>query len=117
MKNTARILWKLAKVEELIQSSDGVVRSTKIRVLNNDNRKPIILRRPLQHLIPLEVRSNTNTKEPARVEQHEAKEIKGDSEVEESDNHGQNNVVEKHTRPRRNAAVQGELFRKWSNQT
>ena len=49
------MFWKLAKVEELLPSSDGVVRSEKVRV-NGEGGKPITLRRPIQHLIPLEVR-------------------------------------------------------------
>ena len=84
-------------MEELIPSSDGVVRSAKIRVLNSDNCKP--MRRPIQHLIPLEVRSNTNTNEPARVEKHEAKDTQDESVAEQSDNLTQDNNVEKHTRP------------------
>lgn len=61
-EGSARIFWKLAKVEELIRSKDNVVRSAKIRVLNNQNRKPVLLRRPIQHLIPLEVRAEQQTK-------------------------------------------------------
>ncbi|CAB3977862.1 Hypothetical predicted protein [Paramuricea clavata] len=56
-ESTKRLFWKIAMVEELIRSIDGVVRSAKIRVLNSETRKPIIIRRPIQHLIPLEIRS------------------------------------------------------------
>ena len=49
------MFWKLAKVEELLPSSDGVVRSAKVRV-NGEGGEPITLRRPIQHLIPLEVK-------------------------------------------------------------
>ncbi|CAB4010784.1 Hypothetical predicted protein [Paramuricea clavata] len=54
-ESTKPSFWKIAK--ELIRSIDGVVRSAKIRVLKSETRKPIIIRRPIQHLIPLETRS------------------------------------------------------------
>lgn len=52
--STARVFWKLAKVEELIPSRDKIVRSAKVSVLN-EAKKKIQLRRPIQHLVPLEV--------------------------------------------------------------
>ena len=55
--STSRIFWKLAKVEELIRRNDKIVRSAKIRVLNNDKRKSVLLRRRIQQLIPLEVQA------------------------------------------------------------
>jgi hypothetical protein len=42
-ESTKQLFWKIAKVEELIRSIDGVVRSAKIRVLNSETRKPIII--------------------------------------------------------------------------
>ena len=49
--------WKLAKVEEPIPSRDNVVRAARIRVINNENGRSTYLRRPVQHLIPLELHS------------------------------------------------------------
>ena len=37
-----------------------MVRSAKIRVLNSENRNSIIIQRPIQHLIPLEIRAKTS---------------------------------------------------------
>ena len=55
-EGSARCWWKLAKVTELLKSRDNVVRSAKIQVLNTDaQRRPTVLRRAVQHLIPLEV--------------------------------------------------------------
>ena len=55
-EGSARCWWKLAKVTELLKSRDDVVRSAKIHVLNTDaQRRPTVLRRAVQHLIPLEV--------------------------------------------------------------
>ena len=53
-EGTARCLWKLAKVVELLQGRGGAVRAAKVQVLNTDKRI-VLLRRPIQHLVPLEV--------------------------------------------------------------
>jgi hypothetical protein len=53
-ESTARIFWKLTKVEELITSKDNIVRSAKVGVLNEVNKK-IQLRRPIQHFVLLEI--------------------------------------------------------------
>ncbi|CAB4032048.1 Hypothetical predicted protein, partial [Paramuricea clavata] len=55
--NQPRTFWRLAKIETLIPSKDKIVRSVMVKVLGNDKKKPILLRRPIQHLVPLEVRS------------------------------------------------------------
>ena len=56
IEGSARCWWKLAKVTELLKSRDNVARSAKIQVLNTDaQRRPTVLRRAVQHLIPLEV--------------------------------------------------------------
>ena len=55
-EGSARCWWKLAKVTELLKSRDNAVRSAKIQVLNTDGqRRPTVLRRAVQHLIPVEV--------------------------------------------------------------
>ena len=62
----------MGKVDELLPSSDGVVRSAKVRV-NGEGGKPITLRRPIQHLIPLEVRATTkeeNVRDRSREEEN-----------------------------------------------
>ena len=56
----ARSWWKVAKVTELLRSKDNVVRAAKIQVLNKaeSQRRPVILRRAIPHLIPLEVKAS-----------------------------------------------------------
>ena len=49
---TPRCLWKLAKVVELFKGRDEKIRSARVQLLRKD--KVISLRRPIQHLIPLE---------------------------------------------------------------
>ena len=53
-EGTARCLWKLAKVTQLLPGRDSIVRAAKVQVLNTDKRL-VILRRPIQYLVPLEV--------------------------------------------------------------
>ena len=57
--STTRCLWKLAIIEELIVGRDGEVRSAVVMVAGNE-RRPIRLRRVIQHLIPIEVNSKKN---------------------------------------------------------
>ena len=45
-EGTARCLWKLAKVVELLQGRGGAVRAAKVQVLNTDKRI-VLLRRPI----------------------------------------------------------------------
>ena len=52
-EGTARCWWKLAEIDELIYSKDDVIRAAQIKVISSD--KVITLRRPITHLIPLEV--------------------------------------------------------------
>lgn len=55
--SVARAFWKLAKVEELLLGRDGTVRAAIVTVprgtSSNSNQR---LRRPIQHLIPTEVK-------------------------------------------------------------
>ena len=50
---TARCLWKLAKIVELITGRDGRTRAAKVQLLSKD--KVTTIRRPVQNLVPLEV--------------------------------------------------------------
>ena len=50
-----RNFWKLAKVEELSRGRDGQIRSAKVKVASSKDRKPQVLRRVIQDLIPVEV--------------------------------------------------------------
>ena len=51
-----RGLWRLGRIEELITSSDGKVRGVFVKVMSKKGH-PKTLRRPIQHIYPLEVRS------------------------------------------------------------
>ena len=87
---------KLARVKELIESKGGVIRAAKICVLNSGKGRVTELRRPIQHLVPLELTLSTDTV----VAVPQASEDEHDEES------------ETRQRPRRPAAVIGELIRK-----
>ena len=62
-ENTSRMYWKLARVENLLRSKDKIVRSAEVKVLSNDNKRTMVLRRPIQHLIPLEVQDTSRVQD------------------------------------------------------
>lgn len=94
--STSRIYWKLAKVEELIYGADGKARAVVVKVANNTNR-PVYLRRVIQHLIPIEVQACS----PRQITERELSR----PEARVNDNQ----------RPRRIAAVVGEINRRDNN--
>ncbi len=55
-----RGFWKPAKVESLITGNDGQTRGAVVRVASAD-RRPTLLRRPLQLLYPLEIHDKETT--------------------------------------------------------
>ena len=51
-----RGLWRLGKIEGVMKGPDGRIRGARVRVLSKPGR-PTVLKRPIQHLYPLEVGS------------------------------------------------------------
>ena len=90
---TSRCFWKLAKVEQLLNGEDNLVRAAVVKVLRGKSDKAQLLRRSISHLIPVEV------KQPLS-------EVKNKSEATISEP-----PVSLNTRPRRMAAIIGELKR------
>ena len=90
--STNRIHWKIARVEELIPGADGKVRAAIVKVGTSD-KGSTYLRRVIQHLIPIEVKSSSNNEDMRPI-------------VDLSDQAG---------RPRRTAAVIGEISRREMN--
>ncbi|CAB4042099.1 Hypothetical predicted protein [Paramuricea clavata] len=91
--STKRVFWKFGKVEELIPSKDGIIRAARVKV-QGDGGKQVTLRRPIPHLIPLEVR--------AQLPEPECNQPPVNS-VEEEETEG--------ARPRRKAAIAADRFR------
>lgn len=76
-----RGMWRLGRIEELLSSVDGRIRGVRVRVLSKGGQVKII-RRPIQHVYPLEVRSpmeSTITLTPPSIPE--------DAIVERSDSH------------------------------
>ena len=54
-ENHPRGMWRLGRVESLLPGTDGRVRGVSVRVVSKSGRVDI-LRRPVQHIYPLEIR-------------------------------------------------------------
>ena len=54
---TKRVFWKLAIVDELLPGRDGKIRAVKVKV-PNEKGSTSTLRRSIQHLIPLEIKTS-----------------------------------------------------------
>ncbi|CAB4004828.1 Hypothetical predicted protein [Paramuricea clavata] len=61
-ENRSRAKWCLARVHELIRSTDGKIRAAVIRIAG-DSKKPTYIRRPVQKLFPLELRNEHTQKD------------------------------------------------------
>ena len=59
-ENVKRQLWKTGLIDSLVKGKDGVVRGVKLRVISG--KKSSFLFRPLQKLIPLEVKCEEGQK-------------------------------------------------------
>ena len=92
-ESTPRIFWKLARVTELIKSKDNEIRAAKVIVVNSGKGRAIELRRPIQHLVPLELKLESEPSDTENI-------VSQDEESEPG------------RRPKRTAAVIGELFRR-----
>ena len=101
---TKRIFWKLGRVKELLAGKDGQVRAAEVRVGEKGERKPIIIRRVIQHLVPLEVHSSD-------VLENSTDEVTNAPMENVQDGESPGKII----RPRRKAAVMGENIRRQSN--
>ena len=54
-ENRPRVKWQKGKVSKLINSKDSLVRGVGFAVNKGMSNKTITIRRPVQHLIPLEM--------------------------------------------------------------
>ena len=60
-ENVPRLKWHKGRVTNFVAGQDKLIREVTLRAIN-DNGKRITLKRPLQHLVPLEVQEEN---EPA----------------------------------------------------
>ena len=87
------MFWKIALVEELIKSKDGLVRAVKVRVCSSESGRPV------QHLVPLELPHCQDTETENLLLDQGTEPIT--PEIENDDN-----------RSKRRVAIMGELRRR-----
>ena len=101
-----RHLWKLARISELIRSKDGYVRAAKVKCGSTGR----IWSRPVNKLYPIELRKPIADVESKNIELDDSNNIQimaDKNEINEkynAENNGSGN-----SRPKRNAALIGEL--------
>ena len=103
---TKRSFWKLGKIVKLFTGADGHTRGAKVEVSTGKEGKTF-LNRPLQHLVPLEVNSKTLDKRSSLRVQSASTGASSDA--------ARNRIV--CDRPRRNAAIIGQMRRRDAMQT
>ena len=106
-EGTKRAFWKLAVVNELIQGTDRKTRAAVIRI-GSDKGPTRLLKRSIQHLIPIEVAQEDDTTE-------ETENTTNDEMIENTDGSSESpedRITETSTRLRRRAAVDGEALRR-----
>ena len=103
--NTKRSFWKVCRVKELLKDRDGNIRTARIMVPTDKGKVQFI--RPLKYLVPIEVSSkqSINSQTFANPIAAPARTATGQACASEA----QKAPL---TRPRRNAAVVGEVVRR-----
>ena len=107
-----RGLWKLGRIQELFKGRDGHYRGATVRMATRD-RQQVLLRRPIQLLYPLELKSADD--KPSAEESRDAESVR-DSKEPPVDTTSESEVadtpIETQRRPRRVAAQLGDERRK-----
>ena len=98
-----RRLWRVGRIEEVIQGSDGKIRAARVRV-HSKTGQSVALRRPIQHLYPLELieRPLDSQPEKATCTSSADSEISPNSQTEKQANAD----TPRASRPRRLAAAE-----------
>ena len=110
-ENQPRGLWKLGKIEELIQGADGNVRGAIVKMPSGGQST---LRRSVQHLYPLEIRASGGNADVCTSVHQDTVVPSGTTESLPNPS-GDTKEVDK-TRPRRKAYLRGrERVRAWTN--
>ena len=105
-ENRPRVKWRKGKISKLINSKDGLVRGVELVVNKGMSNKTITIRRPVQHVIPLQM--SRDCKNEVSIEQNQSQE-----EPVEELNHG--NDMDRDCdkrRSRRTVAVNADLIRR-----
>ena len=105
-ENRPRVKWRKGKISKLLNSKDGLVRGVELVVNKGMSNKTITIRRPVQHLIPLEM--SRDCKNEVFIELNESQE----EPAEELDHCNDTNRNFEKRRSRRTAAVNAGLMRR-----
>ena len=105
-ENRPRVKWRKGKISKLINSKDGLVRGVELVVNKGMSNKTITIRRPVQHLIPLEM--SRDCKNEISIELNESQE----EPAEELDHCNDTDRDFEKRRSRRTAAINTELIRR-----
>ena len=98
--------WRKGKISKLINSKDGLVRGVELVVNKGMSNKTITIRRPVQHLIPLEMSRDCNNE--VSIELNE-------SQVETAEELDHGNDMDRDfekRRSQRTAAINADLMRR-----
>ena len=111
-----RHMWKVGKVEQLIVSSDGQIRGVEVKLAKSGN----VIKRPVNKLYPLVLRheANTNDTPSDSVQDMLISRTSDTPDATALPSAKMNNITDNLPvieRVRRNAAVAGELRRKFGN--
>ena len=63
--------WRMGRVMDLVKGKDGQIRGAKVKVLSKKNGKQTVVLRPLQRLIPFEIVSSNESKDPTETRESE----------------------------------------------
>eukprot|EP00794_Sanderia_malayensis_P016278 gene16278-biopygen13832 len=100
-----RTFWKIGKVIKLIVGNDGSTRSAQVEVSSKNGKT--VLKRSLKHLVPLEIRSQSSQSD---TQQQQAPPQQQAPQQQQAQPPAPATLES--SRPRRKAAVVGELIRK-----
>ena len=105
-ENQPRTLWRLGRVKEIIEGSDGQIRGATLTVVTNG--KQSILRRPISYLYPLQVDSQSNSPKNSNVEGTLADEYREANPSPEDTSADKPQEKARHIRPVRVATVKAQ---------
>ena len=105
-ENRPRVKWRKGKISKLLNSKDGLVRGVELVVNKGMSNKTFTIRRPVQHLIPLEM--SRDCKNEVFIELNESQE----EPAEELDHCNDTDRDFEKRRSRRTAAINTELIRR-----
>ena len=113
-----RSVWRIGRVDSLIESKDGHVRAANLRVLSKTGKKPNIIQRPVQKLYPVEanvdlqVKKEVGKKDKMMQNQEVCSNLKNELETEEIKHESSSG----RSHLQRKARIEGEIKRQYGQE-